>query len=75
MFLQELEDAVGVAVEEAGRDLLRPACQVLEDSWLERQSALNGAPSSPASYGSSADVDIVRIGLEPAIIRLLARRS
>ena len=31
MCLQELEDAVGVAVEEAGRGLLRRACQVLED--------------------------------------------
>lgn len=40
MSLQELEEAVGVAVGEAGRDLLRRGCQALEDSWLERQSTL-----------------------------------
>jgi hypothetical protein len=48
MSMQELEDAVGVAVEEAGRDLLRRACHALEDSWLERRPALNGGAGQTA---------------------------
>lgn len=53
MSLQEVEEAVGVAVGEAGRDLLRQGCQALEDSWLERQPVL-GAGEDRLPFGGAS---------------------
>ena len=48
--MEELEDAVGEAVEQAGRDLFRRASQVLEDGLLERERCGCGKaqPKTPA---------------------------